>query len=62
MEALVRSLFVQASLRLRREDGQTMTEYALVLALVAVACAGIITALMGGVNGAVTTITNALPG
>lgn len=40
-----------------REDGQTMAEYAVVLAMITVAVMAAITALSGGVSGAITTVT-----
>jgi pilus assembly protein Flp/PilA len=43
-----------------REDGQGLTEYALILALVSVLSFGALTALSGGINGVFTTITTAL--
>jgi Flp pilus assembly pilin Flp len=43
-----------------REEGQTLTEYALILSLVSIAAIGTLTALAGGINGVLTTVTNAL--
>ena len=38
--------------RMRREEGQTMAEYAVVLAVITVATAAVFTALSGGISGA----------
>jgi pilus assembly protein Flp/PilA len=43
-----------------REDGQALVEYALIIALVALACVAGLTALAGGINGLLTTITTNL--
>ena len=43
-----------------REEGPTMTEYALMVALIAVVCIASVTALGGEVNAAFTSITTAL--
>lgn len=42
------------------EEGQGMAEYGLILALVAVVCAAAFTALQGGINNTLNTITNSL--
>jgi len=50
---------------LKREDGQAVTEYGLVLAFVAVALAAILIILKGGIKtfiDAVNTAISALPG
>jgi Flp pilus assembly pilin Flp len=44
-----------------REDGQTMAEYGVVLAVITVASLGVFTALSGGVTGAVTRVVSILP-
>jgi Flp pilus assembly pilin Flp len=46
---------------LRREDGQTMAEYGVVLAVVTIAVVATFTALSGGINGAIDNVTNLLP-
>ena len=54
--------FVQvaaASLR-TREEGQTMAEYAVVLAVITVATVAVFTALSGGISGAMTKVTGIL--
>jgi Flp pilus assembly pilin Flp len=40
----------------RREDGQTMAEYAVVLAVVTALVIGAITLLSGNINGAITRV------
>ena len=54
--------FVQVaadSLR-RREEGQTMAEYGVVLAVITVGIVATLTALSGGINGALTKVTGFL--
>jgi Flp pilus assembly pilin Flp len=41
----------------KREDGQTMAEYAVVLGVITLAVVGVFTALAGGINGAITSVT-----
>jgi Flp pilus assembly pilin Flp len=43
-----------------REEGQTLTEYALILSLVSVASIGALGLLSGGINGVLNTVTTAL--
>jgi Flp pilus assembly pilin Flp len=51
-----------AALRaVRREDGQTMAEYGIVLAVITIAAVGVFTALSGGIQGAITNVTALLP-
>jgi Flp pilus assembly pilin Flp len=45
---------------LRREDGQTMAEYAVVLAVITVATVAVFTALSGGISGAISNVTGIL--
>jgi Flp pilus assembly pilin Flp len=48
-----------------REDGQTVTEYALVLAFVGLLLAGVLITLSGGIGSFITTVVNdikTLPG
>jgi Flp pilus assembly pilin Flp len=42
------------------EEGQTMAEYAVVLAVITVVIITALTALSGGINGAFTKVTNVL--
>ena len=46
---------------LKREDGPTAVEYAVMLALIIVVCIGTITALGQNANATFTTVKNALP-
>ncbi len=55
--AFLDRLFVQ----LRREDGQTMAEYGIVLAVITIAAVGVFTALSGGIQGAINNVTSILP-
>jgi len=41
----------------KRQEGQTMAEYAVVLGVITLAVVGVFTALAGGVSGAITTVT-----
>jgi Flp pilus assembly pilin Flp len=43
-----------------REEGQTLTEYALILSLVSIGSIAALTALSGGINGVLDTITTTL--
>ena len=42
----------------RREDGQTMAEYAVVLGVITLAVVGVFTALSGGISGAISNVTS----
>jgi Flp pilus assembly pilin Flp len=42
-----------------REEGQTLTEYALILSLVSVASVAFLTPLSDAINGVFTTVTGA---
>jgi Flp pilus assembly pilin Flp len=44
----------------RKEEGQTMAEYAVVLAVITVATVAVFTALSGGITGAITKVTGIL--
>ena len=55
------SLFVALQSRLPREDGQTMAEYGVVLAVIVLACIVAFTALSGGISNAINNIAKALP-
>ena len=41
----------------KREDGQTMAEYAVVLGVITLAVVGVFTALSGGISGAINNVT-----
>lgn len=53
----MRSTIARILARTEREDGQTMAEYSVVLAVVAVTVVGAFTLLSGSINGALDTIT-----
>ncbi len=44
-----------------REDGQTMAEYGVVLAVITVASVAVFTALSGGIQGAINKVISLLP-
>ena len=44
----------------KREEGQTMAEYAVVLAVITVATVAVFTALSGGISGAINSVTGLL--
>lgn len=44
----------------RDEEGQGLAEYALILALIAIAAVAALVVLSGAINGILTTISNAL--
>ena len=46
----------------KREDGQTMAEYGVVLAVITLAVIGAITLLSSHVRNAITSVANILPG
>jgi Flp pilus assembly pilin Flp len=46
----------------KREDGQTMAEYGVVLAVITLAVIGAITLLSSHVRSAITSVANILPG
>jgi len=46
----------------KREQGQTMAEYGVVLAVITVASVAVFTALSGGVQGAVDRVIGFFPG
>jgi Flp pilus assembly pilin Flp len=45
----------------KREEGQTMAEYGVVLAVICVATVAVFTALSGGISGSVSRILTLLP-
>jgi pilus assembly protein Flp/PilA len=57
-------LFLKLAVKLQtlamREEGQDLVEYALVVALISVACVGAIRGVAGAVQGVITNITNTL--
>ncbi len=44
----------------KREDGQTMAEYAVVLGVITLAVVGVFTALAGGISGAINAVSSAI--
>ena len=59
---LVAILQIAATDALRREEGQTMAEYGVVLAVITLAVIGAITLLSSHVRDALTSVANILPG
>ena len=45
----------------QREEGQTMAEYGVVLAVITIGAVAVFTALSGGISGALTRVTGLLP-
>jgi Flp pilus assembly pilin Flp len=60
--AAVQASTSEALAALRRENGQTMAEYGVVLAVIVLACIAAITLLSGSVRAALTSVANVLPG
>jgi len=46
----------------RKQEGQTMAEYGVVLAVITILAVGAFTALSGGIQGAINHVTSILPG
>jgi Flp pilus assembly pilin Flp len=44
----------------KRQDGQTMAEYAVVLGVITLAVVGVFTALAGGINNAISSVTSSI--
>jgi Flp pilus assembly pilin Flp len=45
----------------RREEGQTMAEYGVVLAVITIGAVAVFTALSGGISGAISRVIGFLP-
>ena len=45
----------------RDEQGQTMAEYGVVLAVITIGAVGVFTALSGGIGGAISRVTALIP-
>jgi Flp pilus assembly pilin Flp len=45
----------------RREEGQTMAEYGVVLAVITIGAVAVFTALSGGISGAINRVIGYLP-
>ena len=56
----LRDWFELIRIQLQREEGQTMAEYGLLIALVAIVLIGAVTAFSGALNGTFGTISGAL--
>jgi Flp pilus assembly pilin Flp len=59
LRALVRSQ-VAGHEAIRREEGQTLVEYALILTMISIGSIAVLLALSGKINGVFTSISNAL--
>jgi Flp pilus assembly pilin Flp len=46
----------------KREEGQTMAEYGVVLAVITIGAVAVFTALSGGIRGALSQVIGLLPG
>jgi Flp pilus assembly pilin Flp len=44
----------------KRQEGQTMAEYAVVLGVITLAVVGVFTALSGGINSAISNVTSVI--
>ena len=60
MVDLLNRVYLAGWTRLRREDGQTFVEYALIGALIAVALVTVLGTLSGGISSEITKIADAL--
>jgi Flp pilus assembly pilin Flp len=45
----------------KKEEGQTMAEYGVVLAVITIGAVAVFTALSGGISGAISKVTALLP-
>ena len=52
---------VSSVANLKREDGQTMAEYGVVLAVITIGAVAVFTALSGGISGALNNVVGLLP-
>jgi Flp pilus assembly pilin Flp len=55
-------MFAYLQTRLSREEGQTMAEYGVVLAVITIACVVAFTALSGEITKAINGVSAILPG
>ena len=53
-------LYTKLQARLAKEDGQTMAEYAVVLAVIAIGIFVALGVLSGAISGALTTVANSI--
>lgn len=56
------NLYAYLQARFTREEGQTMAEYGVVLAVITLLVVGAFTALSGGISGAVSNVTSIVKG
>jgi Flp pilus assembly pilin Flp len=54
-------VLVDEAWRGRKQEGQTMAEYGVVLAVITIGAVGVFTALAGGISGAINKVTALLP-
>lgn len=57
----LRDWFELVRIQLKREEGQTMAEYGVVLAVITIGAVGVFTALSGGISGALNNVVGLLP-
>ena len=57
----MKGLYHRLQARLTEERGQTMAEYAVVLAVITVVIVGALTALAGGIGSALSSVAGLLP-
>jgi pilus assembly protein Flp/PilA len=62
MNAIVALLTTFFGRLYRKEDGQALVEYALILALVAVVVVGVLVVLGGGVHNTLNNVANSITG
>ena len=57
----VRDWFDLIKIYAKKDQGQTMAEYGVVLAVITIGAVAVFTALSGGISGAITKVTALLP-
>lgn len=58
----INDLILRLAARMTNEEGQGLTEYGLIIALIAVACVAALGTLSGGIQGTLDEITGSLGG
>ena len=58
----INELVLRLTARMTEEEGQGLTEYGLIIALIAVACVAALGTLSGGIQGTLEAITGSLGG